>query len=278
MLSLANAILGLSLLAQQPVAEPAAPPPARSYVSALAVRGSEALRFEIRSPRMSTEEYGKTVADAEIRAALNRLHLSDLGTLTASCACTIAGRLIEEGSYRVALWIESDGRCTLLLEGAARSVHVPLEPAAGGASHVPQLAIAFLAHEEIDRFALEVRFGPLRGTALLAFSAEELVSGMNNLAYELLTAANAGADASSRALLLATRANALTEGRIPQILDTLALAQFQNGRVADAIQTQRRAIEILGPEITKERAQLAAQLERFEKSARPAADAEENSN
>ncbi len=271
MLSFANATLGLILLAQQPAAEPAAAPPARGYVAALELRGSEALRFEIRSPRMSAEEYEKAVADADIRAALNRLHLSDLGTLTASRACTLAGRLIEEGSYRVALWIEGDGSCALLLEGTGRSVRVRLEPAAGGAGHVPQLAIAFLAHEEIDRFALEVRFGPLRGTALLAFSVEELVSGMNNLAYELLTAGSAGANASSRALLLATRANTLTEGRIPQVLDTLALAQFQNGRLAEAIETQRRALELLGPEVTKERAQLAAQLLRFEESARPAA-------
>jgi hypothetical protein len=67
---------------------------------------------------------------------------------------------------------------------------------------------------------------------------------------------------------LAKKANDLTKGRTPMILDTLAWAYFQNGRVEEALRTDRAALAMLpaaqGPatgmrqEIEKSLAQFAA--------------------
>ena len=238
----------------------AADTPARSYLVGLAIGEEEALRFQLSSPRMTMEELTKTISEATIRTALNQNHLARLGVLRVSRNALLGGQLLEAGIYTVGLQISATGGLTLSLTSKSRQIPIPLQTTQNAGGATPQLAINFLAEERIEAFQLELRFGALRGIAPLNFAQEDIVAGLNNLAYEMLMQDGE----AQTALSLAAQANRLTGGQIPGILDTLALAQFQIGRTEDALQTQVQALAAMGDQKGKERARMEAQLRRFQ--------------
>lgn len=258
MLSILTAAL-LSL----PAAPDAAPaPPPRRTLAALEVRGKEALRFELASPRMEAGEFDKAATTPRIRQALNDNHLRDVGAMLATRSFVVGDRLVERGLYRTGVIVTPRGGLTLTLTSDVRRLRIPFQGTTGGA-HVPQLDISFLAGDTIDAFELELRFGDYQGRASMTFESEEIVTSMNNLAWELLSADDASSAQRVEALRLARQANELTGGKVAGILDTLALAQFETGAVAEAIDTQRRALAALGPEDGVTRGEFEAQLSRF---------------
>jgi len=243
-----------------PEATTKAPP--RRTVTAVELFGSEALRFEVTSPRMAAAEFEKATSTPRIRQALNDNHLSDVGVVRAARPFMLDGRLIEAGNYRTGVAVTPRGGLVLSLTNDSRRVRIPLARTAG--AHVPQLTVSFLAAESIDGFSLEIRFGKIAGRAELSFSPKEVVSGMNNLAYDLLNATDATDIHRIEALRLATNANEITGGAVSGILDTLALAQFENGDVNAAIDTQKRAVAVATE--ADGRIDLMAQLQRFERA------------
>jgi len=234
--------------------------PARSYLSGLAIGQEEVLRFQISSPRMTTREFDKAISDETIRTALNRNHLARLGALRIARSALLGGQPLETGTYGFGLAIGEEGAFTLSLATEGRQIAIPLETVRDTSGETPQLTISFLAEESIEAFQLELRFGALRGTAPLSFALDEVAAGMNNLAYEILMEEGE----PLAALSLANHANQLTGGRIAGVLDTLALAQFANGRTEEAIRTQVQALNAMGPEQGKERVRMEAQLRRFQ--------------
>lgn len=66
---------------------------------------------------------------------------------------------------------------------------------------------------------------------------------LNSLAWEILTDVEKDKRDVKLALEAAERANKLTKGKDEQILDTYALALFQNGKVEEAIDAQTKALE-----------------------------------
>ena len=67
----------------------------------------------------------------------------------------------------------------------------------------------------------------------------------NNLAWILATSANQDLRNSEEALIVATKLNADTGNKVPQVLDTLAAAQAANGQFTKAAQTAEMAISQL---------------------------------
>jgi Flp pilus assembly protein TadD len=67
---------------------------------------------------------------------------------------------------------------------------------------------------------------------------------MNNQAWLLATYPDASARNGARAVALAQKANALAQGKVPQILDTLAAAYAEVGRFPEAAATVQQAIQI----------------------------------
>ena len=69
---------------------------------------------------------------------------------------------------------------------------------------------------------------------------------LNRLAWHILSMP--GLDEARRdteiALKAADKANTETKGEDPMVLDTYALALFQNDRVAEAVATQQKAIDL----------------------------------
>ena len=71
---------------------------------------------------------------------------------------------------------------------------------------------------------------------------------MNGFAWELLTCEDVSLRDPKLALTYSERANELTQKKDPAILDTLALAYFNNNRVRTAIATEQKAISLLTAE------------------------------
>lgn len=67
------------------------------------------------------------------------------------------------------------------------------------------------------------------------------------------------------ALKAATRANELSEGKRPEILDTLAKVQFDSGEVAKAVETQQKAVDLAKGTNMEE--DLTSRLEEYKKAA-----------
>lgn len=67
---------------------------------------------------------------------------------------------------------------------------------------------------------------------------------LNALAWQILTEVDEAKRDKPLALRAAEKANTLTEGKEAAILDTYALALFQNGKTAEAVTTQEKAIEL----------------------------------
>jgi len=71
---------------------------------------------------------------------------------------------------------------------------------------------------------------------------------LNAVAWELLTSKDESLRNPTAALPLAEKANSLTQGRNPGIMDTYAMALFQSGRKTDAIAAQKKALALLPKE------------------------------
>jgi TPR repeat protein len=87
--------------------------------------------------------------------------------------------------------------------------------------------------------------------------------GMNDLAWVLLTCEDVKHRDPATALSYAQKAVSATARTQPGALDTLALAFFQNGRVAEAVETQREAISLI-PAGHPSRKSLEARLIEFQ--------------
>ncbi len=104
------------------------------------------------------------------------------------------------------------------------------------------------------------------GTKLLEVGRDN-ASLMNSLAWEILT----GQDVVSRdlklALAAAEAANKATTGENPSILDTYALALFENGEKKKAVKVQTKAVELAKKNSMSEEmvAELSERLERFKR-------------
>lgn len=68
---------------------------------------------------------------------------------------------------------------------------------------------------------------------------------LNGLSWEILTELQENRRDKELALKAAEKANAMTEGKSAQILDTYALALFQNGKTTEAISAQEKALELV---------------------------------
>ena len=87
---------------------------------------------------------------------------------------------------------------------------------------------------------------------------------MNALAWQILSMP--GIDEARRdteiALKAAVKANTETDGKDPMILDTYAMALFQNDRVAEAVAAQQKAID-LAADNERMQADMKTRLEQF---------------
>jgi hypothetical protein len=94
---------------------------------------------------------------------------------------------------------------------------------------------------------------------------------LNAQAWWMLTCEDRKLRDPKKALSLAEKANELARGKDSAILDTLALAYFQNGRKKEAVETQKKALAALpkkAPE--KVRKEFEDRLKRYESGRPPA--------
>jgi tetratricopeptide (TPR) repeat protein len=78
----------------------------------------------------------------------------------------------------------------------------------------------------------------------LAAALDDNALGLNDLAWALLTEGRYGGRFNERALRLSQRSNELTGRKVWAYVDTLALAEFEAGNVAQAIELEQKAIEL----------------------------------
>jgi thiol-disulfide isomerase/thioredoxin len=130
--------------------------------------------------------------------------------------------------------------------------------------------------------AREAEFGPQKFMLMLqggspdayAYGAK-LVDGvfkdspddLNGIAWAIVDPEGPGTGKRDFALAMraATRANDLTQGKNPGILDTLAKVQFDSGEVAKAVETQQKAVDLAKG--TRMEADLTERLEQYKKAA-----------
>lgn len=235
---------------------------ARSYSTGASIAGAEAIRIQWNSPRMAPAEFAKVVADAGLRSALNQNHLSGIGRLELLRAARIGNEFLDAGTYAVSIAIGDSGSIALRLSNGSTNASISLAPAPS-ASASPHIAIAVVPGEPIETFGIEVRFGSLAGIAPAEFGVKQLIADLNNRAFDLLTAKDQQQRDPRTALVLASRANTLTSGKNPLILDTLALAYYRNGKPANAVDAQRLAIQLLDPGQDQQKAGMQQRLEAF---------------
>lgn len=89
---------------------------------------------------------------------------------------------------------------------------------------------------------------------------------LNDFAWRVLTEVEQDKQDLQIALKAATKANTMTEGKNAAILDTFALALFRNGKVTQAIEVQKRAIELIAGNERIEK-EFKARLDEFTKAA-----------
>jgi hypothetical protein len=89
---------------------------------------------------------------------------------------------------------------------------------------------------------------------------------LKDFAWRVLTEVEQDKQNLQIALKAATKANTMTEGKNATILDTFALALFRNGKVTQAIEVQKRAIELIAGNERIEK-EFKARLDEFTKAA-----------
>ena len=107
----------------------------------------------------------------------------------------------------------------------------------------------------MDYFTKVSADGPTKETDVMAESLlnDAPAEALNAIAWNLLTRVEKNKRDLKTAVAAAQKANAMTDGKEPAILDTYALALFENGQVDEAIKTQQQAIDAL-PEDAPENA------------------------
>lgn len=106
------------------------------------------------------------------------------------------------------------------------------------------------------------------GARLLAAKVKEPMA-WNNIAWALLTEQSLTHRDLPLALQLAKRANECSGGKAAPILDTYARALYDNGKVDEAIATQKQALALVTDEA--DRKELTASLKKYETAKKPAA-------
>ncbi len=97
--------------------------------------------------------------------------------------------------------------------------------------------------------------------------ADDNWSLLNSFAWDILTQPELKLRDFNTALEAARTADALTDSANPFVLDTLALALFECGQKAEAVETQRKAVEMAKLEDDPDMvAELEMRLRRFEKA------------
>jgi serine/threonine protein kinase len=125
-----------------------------------------------------------------------------------------------------------------------------------------QLAQAYSArHDEARARESTVRLLAERGR--LAESTEVGADVLNSYAWNLLTCEPEDLRDAAKALDCARRAAQRSSEHDATILDTLALAYFENGDAVRAAQTQERALSLLGSEDAARRASYQSRLDRY---------------
>jgi thiol-disulfide isomerase/thioredoxin len=95
---------------------------------------------------------------------------------------------------------------------------------------------------------------------------------LNEIAWAILTEDAVKQRDTKLALNLAKRANNLSGGKEPAIMDTYARALFDNGQAADAVTQEKKALELVTDDDTK--AEITKSLEKYEARAKEAPKAE----
>ena len=239
----------------------------RAYRTTVSVGERDALTLEVWSPRIPAAELDEILENEATLRALNDKHLSDVGDITLDRPCRVGSTFLDRGTYRFSVVVGEDRTLTLRLKSQDATSTVELTSVPTGAP-VPVIAVAAIPREDLEQFDLEVRCAGLRGFAPIELNPTRLVVSLNNTAHDLLesTLPDASIDprAARLALGLSRKANAMTGGDNPLILDTYALALFQNGDVEEAIDAQRRAIEQLGPDAGDQRREMLVRLRAYQ--------------
>jgi tetratricopeptide (TPR) repeat protein len=103
----------------------------------------------------------------------------------------------------------------------------------------------------------------LAGRQTLANAPATDSETLNSCAWSLLSCEPADMRDPQKALEYARRAVALTKNNDAPTLDTCALALFERGEFARAIETQEHAIALLGSEDRSRQARYQARLEQY---------------
>jgi thiol-disulfide isomerase/thioredoxin len=132
-----------------------------------------------------------------------------------------------------------------------------------------QIAPEEVLEVEAQHYFLLVRKKDLSGAAKVAREqmavAKDAEAGkmLNGLAWATLTMEGVEKRDTDLALELATKAAELTDRKNAAVLDTLAMAQFVKGKTAEAVATQKQAIELA---TEGEKAELRERLRDYEEA------------
>ena len=94
--------------------------------------------------------------------------------------------------------------------------------------------------------------------------ASEEAGFLNNFSWSLLTDEPLKGQFNELALVAAEKCHHASGGENYMYLDTFALAQFENGAVAEAVELQKQAVELC-PKDSSLMAELKERLEQFKK-------------
>ena len=87
---------------------------------------------------------------------------------------------------------------------------------------------------------------------------------LNSWAWQLATCPDAKYRDGKKALEYAGKANEKSGGKKPECLDTVAAALAEAGQFDEAIKSQKKAIELLGPKADEQRKAMQARLKLYE--------------
>lgn len=164
-------------------------------------------------------------------------------------------------------------------EGAVVWKGHPSEARARLASEIPLQSksmedFVIEAESTVRRFLAASRGGEASAIAIareaLAGDLRDNPAALNAFAWEMLDNTRFEGKDPKLALVWASRAAAITNNADGMILDTLALAQFENGNIAEAVKTQEEAVrlfELAVPQDSEELTDMKTRLKRFREHA-----------